>query len=175
MIATLGELLWACLQVGALGFGGGNAAIPLLQAEAVPRWLTDTEFGELVGLNFALPGVTIIKLAGMVGWRAAGLPGLVVAVVGLATPGLLLTVAASGLLGRFRDHELVSRAVLAMQYAAAALLACSAFKLVASATGPRLPLQGLFIVALVFASVQFLKLAPGLAILVSVALGLAIL
>lgn len=51
MIGTLLALFWACVKIGCLAFGGGNAAIPLLEAAAVPRWVSQQEFGELVGLN----------------------------------------------------------------------------------------------------------------------------
>ena len=92
MIGTLLELFWSCTKIGLLAFGGGNAAIPLLEAEAVPRWISEQEFGELVGINFAFPGITLLKLAGMVGLRAAGPPGLLVAIIGIALPGLVLTI-----------------------------------------------------------------------------------
>ena len=52
MISTLLELFWSCTKIGLLAFGGGNAAIPLLESEAVPRWISEQEFGELVGINF---------------------------------------------------------------------------------------------------------------------------
>src|SRR5882672_1229366 len=98
MIGTLLELFWSCGKIGLLAFGGGNAAIPLLEAEAVPRWMSPQEFGELVGINFAFPGLSILKVAGMVGLRAAGAPGLLVAVIALASPGLVLTIGAYGFL-----------------------------------------------------------------------------
>ena len=82
MIGTLLELFWSCTKIGLLAFGGGNAAIPLLESEAAPRWISEQEFGELVGINFAFPGISILKLAGMVGLRAAGTPGLLVAIIG---------------------------------------------------------------------------------------------
>lgn len=75
----------------------------------MPRWVSQPEFGELVGLNFAFPGLSILKLAGMVGLRAAGIPGLLVAVMGLAAPGLVLSIGASSLLMTYRDHVLVRR------------------------------------------------------------------
>src|SRR5262245_5235593 len=84
MIGTLLELFWSCTKIGRLAFGGGNAAIPLLESEAVPRWISEQEFGELVGINFAFPGISILKLAGMVGLRAAGIPRLLMAVIGIA-------------------------------------------------------------------------------------------
>src|SRR5262249_61093654 len=107
MISTLLELFWSCTKIGLLAFGGGNAAIPLLEAEAVPRWISEQEFGELVGINFALPGISILKLAGMVGLRAAGTIGLLVAIIGIAWRGLPLTIAAYSFLVQYRDHGLL--------------------------------------------------------------------
>ena len=75
MIGTLLELFWSCTKIGLLAFGGGNAAIPLLESEAVPRWISQQEFGELVGINFAFPGISILKLAGMVASVPPGHPG----------------------------------------------------------------------------------------------------
>src|SRR6266542_2043165 len=73
MSGTLLELFWSCVKIGLLAFGGGNAAIPLLEAAAVPRWMSQQEFGELVSINFAFPGISILKLAGMAGlaWPSA--------------------------------------------------------------------------------------------------------
>jgi chromate transport protein ChrA len=45
----------------------------------------------------------------MVGLRAAGTPGLLVAVIGLASPGLVLSIGAYSLLVQYRDHSLVRR------------------------------------------------------------------
>src|SRR5215467_7038431 len=153
MIGTLLELFWSCTKIGLLAFGGGNAAIPLLESEAVPRWISQQEFGELVGINFAFPGISILRLAGMVGinfafpgisilrlagmvgLRAAGTPGLLVAILGTAWPGLALTIAAYSFLVQYRNHVLVRRGLVAMQYAAAALPASSALRIAQSAAG----------------------------------------
>jgi chromate transporter len=117
MIGTLVELFLAYGKIGFLAFGGGNAAIPLLGAVAVPRWMSQQEFGERVGL------------------RAAGPPRLLVAVIGLASAGLVLTIGAYSLLLTYRDHSLVRRSLVAMQYAAAALMANSALRMVQVASG----------------------------------------
>src|SRR5438105_14565170 len=174
MIGTLLELFWASVKIGCFAFGGGNAAIPLLEAEAVPRWVSRQEFGELVGLNFAFPGVSILKLAGMVGLRAAGTPGLLVAVIGLASPGLVLTIVAYRLLTQYRDHNLVRRSLLAMQYAAAALLASSALRMVQSASGGQFHVVGVALVLGLFLVTYFLHLGPVLVVLVAAAVGILI-
>jgi len=175
MIGTLWELSWACGKIGLLAFGGGNAAIPLLEAEAVPRWMSQQEFGELVGLNFAFPGVSILKLAGMVGLRAAGTPGLLVAVIPLASPRLVLTIGAYSLLVMYRDHGLVRRSLVAMQYAAAALLASSALRMVQTASGGRWHGVGVALVLGLFLVAHVLHLGPVLVVVLAAAVGMLIL
>src|SRR5574341_1585848 len=175
MIGTLLELFWACVQIGCLAFGGGNAAIPLLEAVAVPRWMSPQEFGELVGLNFAFPGVSILKLGGMIGLRAAGTPGLLVAIIGLASPGLVLTIAAYSLLVQYRDHSLVRRGLLAMQYAAAALLASTALRMAQSAAGGQMHVMGITLGLVLFLVAYFLHLGPVLVVVLAAVVGILIL
>lgn len=171
MAGDLLKLFWVCAKIGLVAFGGGNTAIPLLQAEAVPRWLTQGEFGELVGINFAFPGVSVIKLAGMIGLRAAGVAGLVVAIIGMAAPGLILTVTAYGVVQRYKDYPRVSNALLATQYAAFALLLSSALTILGSATKPRIHPLGMVTAGVMFLAVQFMKVPPALAILAAIAAG----
>lgn len=171
MVGTLLDLFLSCTKIGALAFGGGNAAIPLLEAEAVPHWLTHAEFAELVGINFAFPGVSILKLAGMVGYRAAGVPGMTVAIVSLALPGLILAVAAYGVLARHRNHPFIGRTLQTLQFAAVALLAGSAANLLRSVSSTAAQPTGLLVVAGLFVAVQFLRLAPALAVVLGAIAG----
>src|SRR5712691_8384094 len=175
MIETLLELFWSCVKIGLLAFGGGNAAIPLLEAAAVPRWMSQQEFGELVSINFAFPGISILKLAGMVGLRTAGTPGLLVAVIGLASPGLVLTIGAYNLLVQYRDHGLVRRSLVAMQYAAAALLASSALRMAQSAAGGQVHIVGIALGLGLFVVAYFLHLGPVLVVVLAAAVGVLIL
>ena len=175
MIGTLLELFWSCTKIGLLAFGGGNAAIPLLEAEGVPRWISEQEFGELVGINFAFPGVSILKLAGMVGLRAAGTLGLLVAIIGIAWPGLVLTIAAYSLLIQYRDHHLVHRGLMAMQYAAAALLASSALRIAQSASGGQFHVMGVALVLGLFLVAYIMQLGAVLVLILAAAIGLLIL
>ena len=172
MSADALRLFFSCVKVGLLAFGGGNSAIPLLQAEVVPRWLTANDYAELVSMNFGLPGISMIKLAGMIGLRVAGVVGLLGATIGLALPGLLLTIAAARFLAASRDVVLVQRVLAAMKYAAVALLLSSALKML-----PALPLRAggtwtiLAFVAVVFIAVHEFKLSPALAIVASMGAG----
>ena len=175
MIGTLLELFWSCTKIGLLAFGGGNAAIPLLESETVPRWISQQEFGELVGINFAFPGISILKLAGMVGLRAAGTPGLLVAIIGTAWPGLALTIAAYSFLVQYRNHVLVRRGLVAMQYAAAALLASSALRIAQSAAGGQFHVVGVVLGLGLFFVAYVMQLGVVLVLVLAAAIGLLIL
>lgn len=91
------DLLLTFLLVGALAFGGGQAALPLVErlAVGVNGWLTPTQFATAVGLSYATPGPVLI-IAAYIGYVTAGVGGAAVAVFGVfAVPVLAATGAAS--------------------------------------------------------------------------------
>jgi chromate transporter len=92
LMTTLAELVWSFFRVGLFGFGGGFAMIPLMQAFTVNdyHWLTYKQFSAAIALGQITPGPVAIS-ATFIGYRAAGLPGAVVATVAVFAPSLLAT------------------------------------------------------------------------------------
>ena len=111
----------------------------------------------------------------MVGLRAVGIPGLLVAVIGLTAPGLVLSIGAYSLLMTYRDHVLVRRSLLAMQYAAAALLVSSALHMVQVASGGRWHSVGVALGLGIFLVAYCMHLEPILVVLLATAVGILIL
>ena len=70
------ELVARFLTVGALAFGGGGTALPLVERFTVAEtgWLTPRQFAVGVGFAYATPGPILI-LAAFVGYFVAGVPG----------------------------------------------------------------------------------------------------
>ena len=70
------ELVVRFLTVGALAFGGGGAALPLVERFTVAEtgWLTPRQFTIGVGFAYATPGPILI-LAAFVGYYVHGVPG----------------------------------------------------------------------------------------------------
>jgi chromate transporter len=79
--------------LGTVGFGGPIVHLALLEEHAVRRlqWLTSDEFLELVGLTNLIPGPNSTEMAMAIGYKRAGLPGLVVAGVCFILPAACLT------------------------------------------------------------------------------------
>ena len=78
------KLFLSFLQIGLFSFGGGYAAMPLIQEQVVTQhgWLTMTEFTDLITISQMTPGPIAINAATFVGSKIAGVPGSVAATCG---------------------------------------------------------------------------------------------
>lgn len=105
------ELFLAFFIPNIIGYGGGPAIIPLIEAEVVGRydWMTAQTFAETLALGNALPSPIATKMAGYVGYEVAGIGGAFIAVAATVIPTLLLMLGALGLLYRHRDSPRVKR------------------------------------------------------------------
>ena len=86
------QLFLSFVQIGALSFGGGYAAMPLIQQQVVTLhgWLSPGEFTDLITISQMTPGPIAINSATFVGTRIAGFWGAVAATVGCVLPSCLL-------------------------------------------------------------------------------------
>ena len=77
------QLFWSFIQIGMFSFGGGYAAMPLIQGQVVNthEWLTMTEFTDLITISQMTPGPIAVNSATFVGMKIAGIPGAVVATI----------------------------------------------------------------------------------------------
>ncbi|WP_111412960.1 chromate transporter [Billgrantia lactosivorans] len=105
------KLFLAFFVPNIVGYGGGPAIIPLIEAEVVGRygWMNAREFAETLALGNALPSPIATKMAGYVGYDVAGVGGALVAVLATVAPSLLLMLGALGLLQRHSDSPRVKR------------------------------------------------------------------
>ncbi|WP_373182176.1 chromate transporter [Halomonas campaniensis] len=108
---TYWELFLAFFIPNIIGYGGGPAIIPLIEAEVVGRygWMSAQQFAETLALGNALPSPIATKMAGQIGYEVAGVGGALVAVLATVVPSLLLMLGALGLLYRYRDSPRVKR------------------------------------------------------------------
>ena len=72
------ELLISFAKLGTVGFGGGPAMIPLVQAEVVDHrgWLTNEQFVDVLAAGNSLPGPISTKMAVYIGYQTGGALGL---------------------------------------------------------------------------------------------------
>ncbi|SFL46811.1 chromate transporter [Salibacterium qingdaonense] len=118
------ELFMAFFIPGIVGYGGGPASIPLIKHEVVERYsmVTTEQFGEMLALGNTLPGPIATKMAGYIGYEAAGVPGAAVALFATIAPSLLAMIFLLGLLYTFKDSPRVKKMTLYIRPAVAVLL-----------------------------------------------------
>lgn len=88
-----------------VSIGGGNTVIPDIQRAAVlmHHWMTDAEFAAAFAIARAAPGPGSLIVA-LVGWKAAGWPGAVLATAAMYIPAALLAWFVGRIWQRFHDN-----------------------------------------------------------------------
>lgn len=101
----MAELILRFLVVGATAFGGGGAALPLVERITVADtgWLTPQQFAIGVGFAYATPGPVLI-LAAFVGYCVAGIAGALAATVAVFSIPVLLAAGSAGVVARLNRH-----------------------------------------------------------------------
>lgn len=176
MMAALWQLLVSFGQIGLMSLGGGNSMLKLIEDECVHQrgWLSLDEFTSLVGTTFLFPGLTAVKISGLIGLKVAGVPGLLVGVIGITLPGLVLAALFYTLIMAHREHPLVKKLLVLMQYGAVALLAAALFSLTKPMAKDFSLQAGVLAIAL-FITVALLEWSPFGALAGFLAIGLLVL
>jgi chromate transporter len=107
------RLLWIWIGVGAQSFGGGSATLYLIRRVAVERyrWISDEEFARYWGICQIAPGINILGLVILIGWRVAGAIGVAMALGGLLLPSATITVALTAVYSSIKQAAIVRAAL----------------------------------------------------------------
>ena len=88
----LWQLFWAFAKISVRGWGGGSGTIYTMNHELVRRgWMTSAQFGLDFGLSRIPPGINLIALAVILGYRLNGLQGSIVSGIAFVIPFSLIT------------------------------------------------------------------------------------
>lgn len=96
------------LKIGALAFGGGFTAIPLIQHVVVDgmHWLNLTAFRDGIALGQITPGPVFIT-ATFIGFKIKGIIGAVVATIGIFTPSLAAIILVGRAHAKIKNFKIV--------------------------------------------------------------------
>jgi len=118
------ELFWEFAKVGLFTIGGGMAALPFLRALSVKTgWYTIGQLVDMVAISESTPGPIGINMATFAGYLTAGVPGAVIATLGMILPTILLVLVVARFLQAFRDNKYVLGAMYGLRPASAGLIA----------------------------------------------------
>ena len=156
------------LSVSLLAFGGLYAVLPEIHHQVVDigRWVTDREFTDLYALAQVAPGPNFL-IVSLIGYRAAGIGGAVVATIATAGPPAVLTYFVARVWDRFHGAAWQAAVQTALAPLTAGLVGASAVVLVRAAdtTGPRIAITAVTVFVASFTSLNPLVVLAAAAVL----------
>ena len=181
------RLYFEFLKIGTFAVGGGMATIPFLQRLAESTgWYTQQLVADMIAISESTPGPIGINMATYVGFTVAGVPGAIIATLGVVTPAVIIVTVVSVYLQKFSESKYVGYVFNGLRPAVTGLIAAALYSVVKlsllnidafSVSGSPLDLfqwMKLLYCALVFLAIRKWKKHPVIYIAISAAVGLAL-
>ena len=180
------RLFYEFFKAGLFSIGGGLATLPFLyNISDKTGWFTHGQLADMVAISESTPGPIGVNMATYVGFATGGIPGAVIATIGLITPSIIVILVIAGFLKAFRDNKYVKGAFYGLRPASTGLITAAGFSVVMislvrldafRASGSILDLfnwRGLLLAAVIFLLTRvFKKLHPAVFIGASAVAGI---
>ena len=129
------QLFLSFFQISLFSFGGGYAALPLIQGQVVNvhHWLSMTEFTDLITISQMTPGPIAINEATFVGMKLTGMPGAVVATLGYITPSCIIVTIIAKLYLKYREMDMLQGILGGIRPAVVALIGSAGISILQTA------------------------------------------
>ena len=126
------RLYWEFFVVGCFSMGGGMATVPFLFDLADRTgWFTTADLASMIAISESTPGPIGINMATYVGYASAGVPGGIIAPLGLVTPAVIIILLVSRLLNTLWKNSRVQDLFHVLRPASVGLIAAAAFSVCA--------------------------------------------
>lgn len=160
-------------KIGLFTFGGGWSIIVQMQNEFVDKrkWMTEEQVVDYMSLSRSFPGVMIINMSVFCGYAMAGVPGGILAAVGLSAPALAAIAIVTYFYSSLRDNIYVERILNGVRSVVIPIIISACIKLKKPALKTRISYG---ILAVVFVVCVFTKASKIFVILAALAAGLLI-
>lgn len=118
------QLALIMFRIGCLSWGGGGATLAMLHAEFCVRRriVTEEEFQVLFGISRVVPGMNLLSLTVLLGYRSHGLTGGLIALTALTIPSFSFIILGCYLFRGGHPNPFLAGAIRGLGPAAAALL-----------------------------------------------------
>ena len=164
------QLFLSFLQIGLFSFGGGYAAMPLVQGQVVTAhgWLSMSEFTDLITISQMTPGPIAVNSATFVGIKIAGIPGALIATLGCILPSCIIVTVIAKLYLKYREMDMLQGVLNSLRPAVVAMIASAGISILITAfwgssasialAGPKWSLVVIFAICVVL--LQKVKMNP---------------
>lgn len=129
------QIFVSFFQIGLLSFGGGYAALPLIENQVIDvhKWLSLAEFADLITISQMTPGPIALNAATFVGTRVGGLFGAIVATIGCVTPSCMIVLILAYLYYKYKNLSTIQGMLNGLRPAVVSLIASAGISILALA------------------------------------------
>ena len=167
------DIFTASFKVGLMTFGGGYAMLPILQREVVEtrKWVTEEEVLDYYAIGQCLPGIIMVNTMIFIGQKRRGTLGGIAAALGTVCPALIIITIIAAVLSGFAEAPVVKSAFAGIRVCVCVLIFNAVMKLWKSSV---IDWKCLVIFILVAFGSLFTDITPGLFVVASAVVGIAI-
>lgn len=120
------RLFFEFFKTGLFSVGGGMATLPFLYSMSDSTgWFTHAQLADMIAVSESTPGPIGVNMASYVGFTTAGIPGALVATVGLVTPSVIIILIIAKILAAFRQNKYVDAAFYGLRPCSLGLIAAA--------------------------------------------------
>ena len=120
------QLFLAFFKTGLFAVGGGMATLPFLyDMSSKTGWFSAAQLADMIAVSESTPGPIGVNMATYVGFTTAGIPGSVIATLGLMTPSVIIILLIARVLQAFRKNRYVDAAFYGLRPCSVGLIAAA--------------------------------------------------
>ena len=118
------QLFLAFFKIGLFAVGGGLATLPFLYELAEQTdWISVSDISNMVAVSESTPGPLGVNMATYVGFLKDGVPGGVIATIGLIMPSIIISLIIARMLVKFKNNKTVKDIFYGLRAASCGLIA----------------------------------------------------
>ena len=125
------RLFYEFFKTGLFAVGGGMATLPFLyDISTRTGWYSHEKLADMIAVSESTPGPIGVNMATYVGFETAGIPGAVIATLGLVTPSIIIIILIARALKAFRANPYVEAGFYGLRPCSVGLIAAAGFLVV---------------------------------------------
>ena len=132
----LTTLFFIFLKIGSILYGSGYVLLAFLRSDLVVRlgWLTDAQLLDAIAIGQVTPG-PVFTTATFIGYILAGIPGAILATIGIFLPSFILVAVSNPFIPKLRNSKLLSGLLDGVNAVSIGLMAAVTWQLGRNAMG----------------------------------------
>jgi len=132
----LTTLFFIFLKIGSILYGSGYVLLAFLRSDLVVRlgWLTDAQLLDAIAIGQVTPG-PVFTTATFIGYILAGIPGAILATIGIFLPSFILVAISNPFIPKMRNSKILSGLLDGVNAVSIGLMAAVTWQLGRNAMG----------------------------------------